>query len=316
MIFHHSKYRPKSNPFGSSINTRSYSAGSGFRFGFNTQEKDKEIYNNNETYTATFWEYDGRLGRRWNVDPVVKPWISPFASIGNNPLVKNDIWGLSDDDYTIKKDGTIEVKKTDSKTDDFYKEGEDKPFAKLEKRQIKAGTLKNEQGSTNKQSFYLVQFPQNGIGFTSYESEHNRYVQPEFAAVLFAVGIDWNEKYPLYKINFGDMSNINGDVPLNHPRSGWGHMLGLAVDIRYFSLNGNTNRTLTTDEDFSTLLNQQLVNTFIYRGITPTLWRYISYYNNKGKLLKNTVAEVHHKNHLHIDTYFQNISKINIVDPQ
>ncbi len=31
--------RPKSNPFGSSLKTRSYSAGSGFRFGFNGIKK-------------------------------------------------------------------------------------------------------------------------------------------------------------------------------------------------------------------------------------------------------------------------------------
>jgi hypothetical protein len=68
------KYRTDYYPFVSSIKSRGYSAGSGFRFGFNTQEKDKEIYKNIETYTATFWEYDGRLGRRWNVDAIVKLW--------------------------------------------------------------------------------------------------------------------------------------------------------------------------------------------------------------------------------------------------
>ena len=83
------KYRPKSNPFGSSINTRSYSAGSGFRFGFNTQEKDKEIYFNNETYTAKFWEYDGRLGRRWNVDPKTdeRKSLTPYNAVRNNPYL-------------------------------------------------------------------------------------------------------------------------------------------------------------------------------------------------------------------------------------
>ena len=77
--------RPQSNPFGSSIKSRSYSAGSEFRFGFNTQEKDKEIYNNNETYTATFWEFDGRLGRRWNVDPKPVPEESYYA-VNRNQL--------------------------------------------------------------------------------------------------------------------------------------------------------------------------------------------------------------------------------------
>ena len=76
---------PKSNPFGSSIKSRSYSAASGFRF--NTQEKDKEIYNNNnETYTATFWEYEGRLGRRWNLELLTVTGQSSYACFRNNPM--------------------------------------------------------------------------------------------------------------------------------------------------------------------------------------------------------------------------------------
>ena len=85
--YHSPTPRLNHSTFGSSINTRSYSAGSGFRFGFNTQEKDKEIYFNNETYTAKFWEYDGRLGRRWNVDPKANefPYYSTYLVFGDNP---------------------------------------------------------------------------------------------------------------------------------------------------------------------------------------------------------------------------------------
>ncbi len=87
------KYRLQYTPFGSSLNTRRFSAGSGFRFGFNTQEKDKEVYNNNETYTATFWEYDGRLGRRWNVDPVSSASKCIYLVFNNNPIVHIDANG-------------------------------------------------------------------------------------------------------------------------------------------------------------------------------------------------------------------------------
>ena len=46
-----------------------------YRFGFNGQEKDDEIFGSTGTsYTAEFWQYDARIGRRWNVDPVDKPW--------------------------------------------------------------------------------------------------------------------------------------------------------------------------------------------------------------------------------------------------
>ena len=38
---------------------RKYNAGSSYRYGFNGQEKDKEV--NENVNTATYWEYDGRL---------------------------------------------------------------------------------------------------------------------------------------------------------------------------------------------------------------------------------------------------------------
>ena len=99
--YHSPTPRLNHSTFGSSIKSRSYSAGSGFRFGFNTQEKDKEIYSNNETYTATFWEYDGRLGRRWNVDPKPKKSLSIYCAFSNNPIYYCDPFG----DTTFVREG-------------------------------------------------------------------------------------------------------------------------------------------------------------------------------------------------------------------
>ncbi|HUH75358.1 MAG TPA: hypothetical protein VLZ75_13265 [Chitinophagales bacterium] len=58
-----------------------------YRFGFNGQEQDNEIYGDGGSYTAEFWQYDPRLGRRWNVDPVVKEWESGYAVLYNSPIV-------------------------------------------------------------------------------------------------------------------------------------------------------------------------------------------------------------------------------------
>ena len=57
-----------------------------YRYGFNGMEKDNEIAGSGNHYTAAFWEYDPRLGRRWNVDPVVKHNESPYATFANNPI--------------------------------------------------------------------------------------------------------------------------------------------------------------------------------------------------------------------------------------
>ncbi|WP_158559207.1 RHS repeat-associated core domain-containing protein [Deminuibacter soli] len=61
------------------------------RYGFNGQGKSDEIAAN--TTTAEFWQYDARLGRRWNTDPVPKSMISPYAALGNNPITYVDPLG-------------------------------------------------------------------------------------------------------------------------------------------------------------------------------------------------------------------------------
>ena len=72
---------------------RKFSAGSGYRYGFNGQEKETEL--NENITTAQFWEYDSRIGRRWNIDPVDKN--SPYEVNSSNPITMSDPWG--DDDF-------------------------------------------------------------------------------------------------------------------------------------------------------------------------------------------------------------------------
>ena len=62
-----------------------------YRYGFNGQEKSDEIFANSTT--ALFWEYDSRIGRRWNVDPVPKTSISGYEVLGNNPNMYIDPLG-------------------------------------------------------------------------------------------------------------------------------------------------------------------------------------------------------------------------------
>jgi hypothetical protein len=77
---------------------RSYQSSSVYRYGMNGQEKDLEIFEG--AMTAEFWEYDSRTGRRWNVDPIVKPWESPYACFSNNPIYFADPKGLSSSTVT------------------------------------------------------------------------------------------------------------------------------------------------------------------------------------------------------------------------
>lgn len=76
----------------------------GYRFGFNGQEKDDEVYGDGNAYTALFWEYDPRLGRRWNLDPKPTSYYSAYSCFGNNPIFFSDVFGDEIDPTPLKKD--------------------------------------------------------------------------------------------------------------------------------------------------------------------------------------------------------------------
>jgi putative chitinase len=65
-----------------------------YRFHFNGQEADNEVAGSGNSYTAEFWQYDSRLSRRWNVDPVMKVWESSYATFANSPIFYSDPYGL------------------------------------------------------------------------------------------------------------------------------------------------------------------------------------------------------------------------------
>jgi hypothetical protein len=81
------------DPFGMLLSGRSWEVGSGYRYGFNSQEQDDEVYGDGNLNTAEFWEYDTRLGKRWNLDPVDNCTISRYATFYNNPVINIDIDG-------------------------------------------------------------------------------------------------------------------------------------------------------------------------------------------------------------------------------
>lgn len=109
----------------------SYDEKDSYGFGHNTQEKVNEISGIGNHYTALFWEYDTRLGRRWNLDPKPAVGISHYAAFGNNPILYPDVLGdsiritgtdgfkkkafaklqlLTNDELELKKDGLVVVK--------------------------------------------------------------------------------------------------------------------------------------------------------------------------------------------------------------
>jgi len=62
-----------------------------YRYGFNGQERFDEVYGKGNLNTALFWEYDTRLGRRWNLDPKPVTGFSEYLTFQNNLTLFFDV---------------------------------------------------------------------------------------------------------------------------------------------------------------------------------------------------------------------------------
>ena len=123
-----------------------------YRFGFDGQEKVDEVSGPGNHNTAKFWEYDTRLGRRWNPDPVVKVWESPYAGLSDNPILRIDPNG--DSDYKVDRDGNIKLqKKTKDKTDVLHSMNRDGKTDPDNSLIVKKGILNNIQQAKSKDGF-------------------------------------------------------------------------------------------------------------------------------------------------------------------
>jgi hypothetical protein len=90
-------------PFGMLQPGRSLNAG-GYRYGFNGQEMNNDVKGEGNSYTAQFWEYDSRTGRRWNLDPRPMVGLSQYATFSNSPISLIDRLG---DTSIINDDGVV-----------------------------------------------------------------------------------------------------------------------------------------------------------------------------------------------------------------
>ena len=111
------------------------------RYGFNGQEKDNEIsgVGDGNDYTALYWEYDPRIGRRFNLDPVVFSDFSQYVCFLNNPIKYNDPLG-----------NTIDVGTNDKSKEDIKSivKSSNRNFIKIDE---KTGNLKVDFAGKSKE---------------------------------------------------------------------------------------------------------------------------------------------------------------------
>jgi hypothetical protein len=79
-------------PFGMVMPERSFST-QAYRYGFQNQEMDNEFSGTGNSYTAMFWQYDPRIGKRFNVDPKPNSSNSSYAAFLCNPILYSDEMG-------------------------------------------------------------------------------------------------------------------------------------------------------------------------------------------------------------------------------
>ena len=151
--------------FGMPMPERSFSMES-YRYGMNGQEKNDEISGNGNHTTALYWEYDTRLGRRWNLDPVKKSWQSDYACFSNSPIWKVDPDG--DDDFFDSEGKLIKQTNTGSK---IYVQT---ASGNVAYSQLPMNNMHNRKVLANITAYYAGQVGVNGtVGVSNYPKDRN-----------------------------------------------------------------------------------------------------------------------------------------------
>ncbi|MBK7883886.1 MAG: hypothetical protein IPJ81_08805 [Chitinophagaceae bacterium] len=175
-------------PFGMSLNGRKFNA-SGYRFGFNGKENDKDISEGGQDYGLRV--SDNRIGRFLSVDPLGKefPYLSSYQFAANSPIENSDLDGGEPDPSTQKQAGktattlTVITQNTVKKGTELAVDATGKLIQQKAKQSIGTRALSWVASTAGKAlglTLYFVFSPANG-----HQSYHQEIRQP---------GYDWQGK--------------------------------------------------------------------------------------------------------------------------
>jgi hypothetical protein len=243
-----------------------------YRFHFNGQEADNEVAGTGNSYTAEFWQYDSRLGRRWNVDPDFMIDFSVYSTFADNPILFRDPRGntliLGKDDGQAKKDMlSLLNSASNSKYVIFDDEsGEVKlDFKDLKKEEIEQ-ILNEDEGLRLLQD--IIQHPKKFL----YETTNLPIVANEN---------DELSAMPMFKdgngvINAGKNGLDSKDRHTHKPRKGFDAQIVISHDAKW------TNE-ITTNDGFEISISKERVKV-VFHELAEALERANGInYNGKGK---------------------------------
>ncbi|MCK6610376.1 MAG: hypothetical protein L6Q78_04980, partial [Bacteroidia bacterium] len=150
------------SPFGAPLAGRTWQVGE-YRYGFNTQERDDEIAGFGNIMTAEYWEYDTRLGRRWNVDPVDQIFVSNYSVNGLNPIIfcdpNGDLFGIKGFGSTSeqRKAAKSFAKEHDGKVNNLLRKSINVTYSKYERLPVTGrGEMQGETQTNFSAGLYLA----------------------------------------------------------------------------------------------------------------------------------------------------------------
>ncbi|MCP9751328.1 AHH domain-containing protein, partial [Ferruginibacter sp. HRS2-29] len=210
-------------PFGMLMPGRKFDGGSGYRYGFNGQEKSDEIFDGSTT--AEYWEYDSRIGRRWNLDPILKESESPYLCFSGSPIVLSDIDGDDagndgNDPDPPARGSTIKTDHQKGAVDAIAPNGD---MVLVGNKNSKVHTVSTNLGTDTKADFRLTYFYIEGEnGGWSWDNEHKAFMRRgiEFDnGIWFAI---WNKVGMTTGTNLSEATTnvINGE-PLKDTRQAY-----------------------------------------------------------------------------------------------
>jgi hypothetical protein len=162
-------------PGGMGMAGRTYNAGN-YRYGFNGQEMDNEIMGPGNSYNAEFWQYDSRVGRRWNLDVRPTVGVSQYSAFANNPIRFSDPFG----DTTVTGAGGTHSIDIDEKVNELNFYGAGDYTANGKKVPVQAGQL---QSFTNAAGTFKAKWNTtgDGVSFAGYLNDKNQSLEAAVA---------------------------------------------------------------------------------------------------------------------------------------